>query len=129
MQLSEESANDQLKIFLDYYDINIELFEGNIRSGMNMAFAKIINGIRKGKLEITEKDDGISVIQTLRNGEKITYAEISGRHKISMGDKEEYGKIYALMGSLSGLGEKAISSFKGADLGLVECLGTLYIQI
>ncbi len=136
-KVSEEVAEEQLEIFMDYYDIDIESIDHKeIQAGLKLSASKAMRAIRKGKLSIELDGDAIKVTQTFRNKEgvddTIDYAVIAGRHKVAMKDKtdtDNYGKIYALMGSLSGLGEKAIQSLKGADIGLVESLGGLYLQV
>jgi hypothetical protein len=97
-----------------------------------MSKTKILRAIRRGLIEIgTDTDGNIKVTQNIAE-DKIDYAVIAGKHKVAMKDKSDtdnYGKIYALMGSLSGLGETAIQKLKGVDLGLVESLGGFYLQV
>ena len=132
MKLSEEVARDQFDIFLDYYDIDIDGHKEDTRAMLMMSVRKIVRAIRRGKLEISLDQEGDVVVQQNLKQDKITYAVISGRHKVAMkakSDTDNYGKLYALMGSLSGLGEKAITDLRGADLGVVECLGAFYLQV
>lgn len=136
-KVSEEVAEEQLETFLDFYDIDIASIDHKeVQAGLKLSASKVKRAIRKGKLSVELAGDSIKVIQTFKNTEgtedTIDYTVIAGRHKVAMKDKSDtdnYGKIYALMGSLSGLGEKAILKLKGADLGLVESLGGLYLQV
>jgi len=42
---------------------------------------------------------------------------------------DHYGKAYALMGSLSSLGEDAIKQLKSVDLSLAEVLGLIFLSV
>jgi len=135
-KISEENATAQLQVLLDYYDIDFADFEDDkLRQAMTHASKKLVKAIQKGRLEIVESD-GITIRQHLKNpsGEVsvLTYREVDGTSKVAMkskGDGDNYGKIYAMMGSLSGLGDVAIQKLKGVDLALVENLGTLFLQV
>jgi hypothetical protein len=136
-KLSEEAAENQFDLFLDFYDIDIpSIGHKDLKAGLETSKLKIIRAIRKGRLEITENDTGVIVVQHITdregNGDTITYGVVAGKHKVAMKDKadtDNYGKIYALMGSLSGLGETAIQKLQGVDSGIVECLGGFYLQV
>ena len=81
----------------------------------------------KGILEIKTEDEFL-IIQTLKNGTRLEYVEITGKAKVMM-DKEKgnHGKMYALLGSLSGLGSKALKDMKGVDVSLAETLGFFFL--
>lgn len=135
--ISEDSARAQLDLFLDFYEISLEDIKNTeAKMGMENTIEKIAKTIRKGRLEITEEGDNLKVVQTLKRppGETktIEYSIVAGRHKITMKDKgkdDHYGRLYAMMGGISGLGEKAIVSLDGVDMSLVECLGALYLNV
>lgn len=131
-KLSEESAQEQLDSFMQHYDIDLADMPKEQSEAINGALNRIKRAIRGGKLEI----DGPIVKQTLTSatGEvsEIIYNELSGQAKIAMSGKgvnDQYGRIYALLGSLSKLGEGAIVKLKGADLSIAECVGLLFLQI
>lgn len=129
--LSHDAARDQIDIFLDYYDIDLDDLPEKQAEAVEASVTRIIKGIRRGKVEIKE-EDSLTITQHLRNDKTIIYGEISGRSKIAMGGKREndhHGRMYALCGSLTGLGEAGILKLKGADLGLCECIGALFLQV
>lgn len=135
-KLSEESAKMVLQQFLDYYEIDREDMPEDQAQAFDVACGKVIKAIRMGRLEVMESGAGLVVKQHLRNPPKdvdvIEYTEISGKAKLAMKNKtntDNYGKIYSLMGSLSGLGETAIVGLKAVDLSLVECLGVLFLAV
>lgn len=137
MSISAEVARQQLSIMLDYYEIDGESFLDENQSNIfSQTCERLKKAIMKGRLSITSKD-GIEVKQHLKNsyaGEVkiLDYAEIAGKHKTSMGkhkDTDHYGRMYALLGSLTGMGDAAIRSLKGPDLSTAECLGFLFLQV
>lgn len=130
--ISREVAEEQLDLFLDYYDLEIDDFANEaMKEQFETSCNKLIKAIMKGHLEVKEDSD-LYVTQILRNGESMNYAVVSGKHKIAMKGKKDtdgYGKIYTLIGSITSLGETAISKLKGVDLSIAECLGFLYLQV
>lgn len=131
-KLSEEAAQEQLDSLLDYYEIELEDLPEAQRQAVKASVRKLVKAIRIGRLEIDFDGNGAVVVrQNIRAGEPLTYREIDGKAKVAMGNKEandSYGRAYALMGSLCGLGETAISQLKGPDLSLVETLGVVFLQ-
>ena len=132
-KISLQVAKENLQSMLDYYEIDIdEIDEKDVKKAIKSGYNRIIKALRLGRLEI-KIENGITITQTLRNGtEKLTYREIDGKAKTAMAPKEEkdwYGKSYALMGSLSDMGETAITSLKGVDLSLAEVLGMIFLQV
>ncbi|MCP4745034.1 MAG: hypothetical protein GY874_02680 [Desulfobacteraceae bacterium] len=134
-KLSQESAQQQFALFTQYYELDPEHLPEEQEAAFNTAVGKILRAVRLGRVEIAS-EDGIKVRQHLRNpmGETSTidYAELSGKAKIAMKSKKDtdyYGRMYALLGSLSGLGETAVTGLKSVDLSLAECLGVLFLQI
>ena len=134
--LSKEVAEEQFGVLVDYYEIDPEEMAETQAERFGVVKAKIVKSIRLGRVEIEVKDGSIKVRQTLRNpmgdAKTINYAEINGKAKMATGGKAEadqYGRIYALLGSCSGLGETAIASLKGVDLSLAECLGVVFLEV
>lgn len=131
-KISEESARAQLDELYTYYEINFDDMPDSLKDALKATDRKLVKAVRLGRIEIGSDGNGtIQVIQILRNGETLTYREIDGKAKVAMGGKDEndsYGKAYALMGSLSGVGEAGIQQLKSHDLSVVECLGTVFLQ-
>lgn len=133
-KLSRESAEEQFNIFLDYYDIDPDDWADNLQDAFKSAKNRLIRAIMRGLVSI-EAGDPIRVTQYLSkkpDADPILYAEMSGKAKVAMKGKDEtdtFGKIYALTGSLTGLGETAITTLKGVDMSIAESLGLLFLQI
>ena len=131
-KISEDAAREQMDVLYDYYEIDLDSLDGDVRSAVKQSEQKLVKAIRIGRLEIALNDDGvITVTQHVRGGEVLEYREIDGKAKVAMGSKEagdHYGRAYALMGSLCGHGDAVIIKLKGPDLSTVECLGTVFLQ-
>lgn len=131
--LAKQAAKNELEKMFDYYEIDIdEIEDKELKKAIQQGYSRLIKAVRLGRLEI-KIEDGIQIIQTLRDGtEKIMYREIDGTAKTEMAGKtldDIYGKSYALMGSLSGLGEGAIKKLKSVDLSLAEVLGLIFLSV
>ena len=130
-KLSEEAAIDQIAGLINYYEIDTELLPAKQSDGIDAVLDNLVKSVRLGRLEINFEDD-IRCIQTLRNGEEIVYREIDGKSKTAMGTKRESdanGRVYAVMGALSDVGEAGLLKLKGQDVGLVESLGAVFLLV
>ena len=131
-KISEEAAIEQIDVLFDYYEIDIAGLPKAQKQATEAARRKLIKAIRIGRVEVGLDADGIiAVKQNIRNGEPLIYREIDGKAKVAMSGKDDgdaYGRAYAMMGSLCGLGETAIISLKSHDLSVVECLGMVFLQ-
>ena len=139
--LSKEAAESEVKKILKYYELDIDDIEDKEQKKFIKAnYDRLIKAARLGRLEV-KIEKGISVIQHCRLidekgnsnalGETITYKEINGEAKSATAGKEAtdlYGRIYAVMGSLSGVGEDGIKKLKGVDLSLCEVLGAIFLS-
>jgi len=139
-KISVEVAREQVDLFLDYYDMPLdelleELDDKNMKSGVKTSYSRIIKAIQKGRIEISTTDeDQLKIIQHVGkdNSETLEYKIIDGYAKSSMknADSEDtYGKIYSLVGSLTGLGKEAILKLKGKNLSDAECIGMILLQV
>jgi plasmid stabilization system protein ParE len=130
--LSQEAAEAEIKKIFDYYEIDANEIEDKDQKKFIIAnYDRMIKAARLGRLEVkTEK--GIEVIQHLRGSDDtVIYKEIDGNAKVATAGKETtdmYGRIYAVQGSLTGLGETAIRKMKGVDLSLCEVLGAIFLS-
>lgn len=139
-KISEQVAMEQLDGLMDYYDLDLNDIKNSAqRDAVESAYNRLVKAVRKGNLEFSPeatKDKNIKIVQHLKKpiGESgtIEYRELDGKAKVAMKDKSDtdyYGRIYSLLGSLSGLGETAITGLKGSDLSVAECLGVLFLQV
>ena len=130
--LSEESAMEQVLELLEYYDIDIERMPAEAAKAIDTPLNAIKEHVRRGSLEVSrDADQKLLVTFNLSDGKtSIVFHEVGARHKLAM-DKvkggESYGRIYALMGSLSGLGSAAIERLPARDLAVVESLGMVFL--
>ena len=131
-KLGTEAAREQLNVLYDYYEIDFSELPEKLKTALEATDKKLLKSVRLGRVEISlDEKNIVKVVQTIRNGEPLVYREIDGAAKVAMGSKDEndaYGKAYALMGALCGLGETAITQLKSHDLSVVECLGTVFLQ-
>ncbi len=130
--LSKEAAKGIVSKIFDYYEIDIDDIEDKEQKKfIQQNFDRLIKAARMKRLEV-DTSDGIIIKQHLRDSDTvIQYKEINGFAKKAMAGKDPndfYGRIYAVLGSTSELGEGAISKLKGVDLGLAEVLGAIFLQ-
>ena len=131
IKISRENAQKQVDALFEYYELDGASLNDDLRAALDMSGVKLINAVMRGRLEIVE-EDGLKIIQHTRSGERLEYSELSGKSKIAMGKKaanDNYGKIYALCGQMTGLGESGISQLKGPDLSLCEALGSVFLIV
>ena len=132
LKVGEEAAREQLDMLYDYYEIDFNDLPEKLKTALEATDKKLLKSVRRGRIEVSlDEKNIIKVVQNIRSGEPLVYREIDGAAKVAMGNKDEndaYGKAYALMGALCGLGETAITQLKSHDLSVVECLGTVFLQ-
>ena len=121
---SKETAKNEIQKLLDYYEIDIkEIEKREIRKAIENGYDRLVKAVRMGRLEV-KIEGGLKVIQRTRpdkdeKSEIIEYREIDGTAKCEMDGyppDAHYSKAYALMGSLSNMGEGYIKKLKSVDL-------------
>ena len=126
-KISEETAQHQLKIFVEYYDIDLNLLAPH----KDRVVKKLILGLRLGKIEIVEEGQ-VKIHQYYndsKNGnQKITYGPITGFIRIEV-DKMKDGmeKIYYLISALSEEDKTIFKRMEGLDILIAECIGGLFL--
>lgn len=131
IKISDESAQEQIDILLGYYDIDAKSLPKDQANIVITVSAKIRKAIMRGDCEIQEVDGEPIVIQTTKKGSILKYGVITGKSRTEMSkteDRDHYGKIFSMLGSLSGVGKDAIEGLKGPDLVLAEAIGMLFLQ-
>lgn len=131
-KLSKEVAWDHINIFLDYYDIDLDdIDDKEQKRAVELSIKKLIKPIQEGLLVIKEKDGSIQVIQRMKKTDSVlTYAEISGKHKVMMGkdsDDNGFKRMYTLVASLTSMDYEKIENLKGIDSRIVEGLASLFL--
>jgi hypothetical protein len=132
-----EAAKEQVKVFLEFYEIDPEEDGSNQahRESLEASVKRLTKHVMKGRVEITEADDGrIKILQRLQfKSEGVTeleYKLVGGNAKKNMKNAEDNdlsGKIYNLVGAMTGISGKAIANLEALDLSAVECLGVLFL--
>lgn len=132
MEISEESALGQFKVFTDYYEID-EPGESDKDAARAFAANKriITKAVMKGRLEITLGASGnLLVEQTTTTGAKITWGEYSGRVLAETDKvKGEINKLHALAGALTSLGVNGIQRLTGKDSSTAHSLASLFLLV
>lgn len=133
-KIADEPARAQVALILEHYQIDVDgIPDRKQKAATEAALEKLVTFVRQGMIEVSASP--FLITQNLSNppGEvtKLQYPELQGKHKVAMdacGPEEIYARIFALMGSLSGLGSAAFSKINGVDLSAVECLGMLFLS-
>lgn len=137
-KISEDTATGQVKELLAHYKLDVEDIESEpSRKAFESSLNKLVKAYQRGQLENKKDDKGrFQVIQHLSAapGEvsDITYDELKGKHKVAMDGLEgndTYARQQALLGSLSGLGSKAMQALSGIDMSIAECLGFVFLMV
>jgi hypothetical protein len=131
--VSEENAEKAVIDLLTFYRVDVDDIEDDkMKKAVESALNKLQAAYRRGQLENSRKDGTFKVIQTTASKTKIEYDELKGEAKTVMdgfGENANYQKQYALLGSLSGLGAKAIQSLNAVDVSVAECLGLIFLMV
>jgi hypothetical protein len=131
IKIGRSTAEKEFQKFVEYYEID-EFENKDQQELFDSAKSKIVKAIIRGRLEISEVEGEFLIIQTTRKGQRITYREIDGQAKMESdkaGDGQNHGRIYSLLGYLSGDGQDAIKQLKGPDLSLAENLGAAFLAV
>lgn len=136
--ISEENAQEQIEALFDYYDIDLDDYTGlqikgtETKKALEVSKKKLIKAIKKGRLEISNGEDGFIITQTLRGNysslKELKYKPISGRAKVAMDKYEgDDARMYGLLAVLSGTEAGQIQALTGPDLSTAECLGGFFL--
>jgi hypothetical protein len=125
---SEESARAELSRLMTWYEVDIEETTPDQEVAVEQILNRLLNAIRMGKLqsrEETEKEkEGLSVIQHLKSGDKLTYRELKGADKtrLESAGNDPTKRMHTLAGLLTGYGADAIGKLPSGDLRVCEGL-------
>lgn len=131
-KISRERAQEIIQEWLDFYDIDFEdIVNDQGKEGAQTIQNKLVRAIMKGRLETDPNNEkGFVVFQHINDGKTLIYNELSG-HQMIEGEKAKgsIAGMYAMLGSLCGLGSTAIKNLKGKDLGLAHAIGTIFLVV
>ncbi len=139
--LSQEVAEDQLLLFMDFY----EIFEEDLgsdaeKNALETASNKVLIAIRKGLLTFKEDGTFVQTLESKTRGKKsktekpttIEYGVLTGKAKIQNKHKKDEAedamrtrRLYSMMGSLANLGSEDMMELSAIDLSVMECVGFL----
>ena len=138
-KIPREDAEKQVDLFLNFYDIDSEEDASNKahRESLDASIKKLVKHVMRGRVEITDNGDGgINVLQRLKfpvnDVNELEYKVVGGVAKKQMKNADEsdqHGKIYSLVGSLTGWNGNSIAKLQGVDISAVECLGVLFLVV
>ena len=146
--ISDEVAKQQLDLLCDWYGLDLEELEDALSSGdedesraVQYITKKLIKAIRQGAVEVQErelKDGGptLVVVQTLRfpaAGEtEIVYNEVTGASraniKVTKGMNHR-AEQYQFLAALAKIPASVFLKLRGSDIGVVDSLGFLFLQV
>lgn len=129
--ISEEEATKTVVHFCEMYDIDVDAQDQKTAENTEGLLSSLVEFVRRGLVEVR---DDMKIVQHLQHAagdvKEITYTKISGMQKRAMdhfGEREYYGKVYAILGSASGMTDTMISKLSGIDLKVAEVLGMLFL--
>ena len=137
-KLSEESAREQVDLLLDYYGVVTEerFKDEELRKNFEATLDVMTSHVCRGRIVISLSDGDLKVVQHLKfmkdgDATTIDYGIISVKNKqqSDTAGEKKYTRLVALMGSVSGLGERAISELKGTDMSVMECIGAVFSNV
>ena len=139
---SVETAADQLKLLLDFYDIDYTDAEGAEVDGQDACaqlvaqHRKLIRAIMRGQLEIVQAADGaVEVVQHLDRSPSVpsplTYHEITGatgmvasQNGVAIDDAHK--QILCTVAGMTHCELRQVLQLKGTDILIARALGLLF---
>lgn len=145
--IPKETAEEQLNLFLDFYEIEIEEEEDEQLSPeeekeaadkikeMKAIKRRLLKAIMYGRLEVKEAPEDVEVIQHLsRNtkgasdgGTKLHWEGISGVAKSSITAEASMTTMYKLCAGLTKVTPSTIMALRNLDLSTAEALAQLFL--
>lgn len=139
--LSQEVAEDQLMLLLDFYEIyEDDLGSDAEKDAVETASNKVLIAIRKGLLTFNEDGTFIQTLESKTRKKKsktekpttIEYGVLTGKAKTQNKYKKDESedamrtrRLYSMMGSLANMGSEDMMELSATDLSVMECVGFL----
>lgn len=130
-KLSEESAFEQYKKLIDYYDIDPSVV---LPTQINMLKNVLVKAIRRGALEIEVNENGIEIKQHITKPPKglstpLVYQEVTGRAKQIVSQLGEsastYDQMVTFVAFLTKEEKSLLPDLVSKDHKVMEMMGTL----
>ena len=133
-KISEESAEDQFRTFLEYYGIEFNhIVIEDVAEAAETLKKMIVAAIRKGEVEVNINDGDLEIIQHLSRKtdklEKIVYSDKIQKGLLAMdtvSSKHTQGRRFAFMAVLTDLPVSSLLQLKGRDSVVFSRLTTVF---
>ena len=134
-KISPESAATQVDELLDYYDVVADDREPKDAGVIRAMRAKLVRYYQRGRLDHIRDTKGHLVVRQhlVEPPGTVPVFEYGGQMsaaRVAMDAYESqafYQRMYALMGSLSGLGETAIRALGNRDVAVMETVAQVFL--
>jgi len=146
--ISEEAAQAQIDLFCDWYGIDLDetravVADTETPKAVDFVLRKLVKAFRQGLLEVQERslDDGgqtLVLIQKFKiqpKGSSVTeivYHEATGASRANVKTAKNMSKTAEMYHGLAALSHENVKLFynlRGADIGITEAIGFLFLQI
>ncbi len=136
--LPKDVAEKQVDLFMRFYDIDPVEDAANKRhrESLQASLNRLVKHVMRGRVEITLVDNKIKILQRLEypinDVKELEYNIVGGIARTQMKNAEEgdeHGKIYSLVGSLTGWTGNSIAKLISVDISVVECLGVFFLIV
>ena len=130
-KVSEENAEKMVRELFDHYEIEITGEDTELENVLKDIADRLLKAYRRGDIENKATDSGFTIVQHLKNGDKLTYRELKGKDRISMENFDNtraYSRAYAILGKLCGYGSDVIMNLAGRDWKTAEALALLFMM-
>lgn len=129
--IQEEEAQRQIDLLNSVYDIDPDFFVVGGES-VKQGLRSLKRHIMCGRLEVTEKDGSIAVVQHIRQSKvdvkSVTYKALNMKAKMEADKgKGQTERIIFLLGSLSGCGPATIEKFILLDATTAETVANYFL--
>jgi len=141
-KVSRETAEAAVDEFFEYYEVDPEDEDDDIRGQLMKAKRRIVKAVMAGRLEFKTETNKKGVEEQivyqhlkkpLANGTAtFRYREMGGRAKTAMkgaSDNDMAGKMQSLLGYLSGTSAGIIADMQGVDYSLAESLSLVFLLL
>ena len=127
--LSKEVATDHVKGLTNYYRVKVDEMGGEReQKAIEAAIKVLVTSTMAGDIRIDESN--WDIIHMLVTGGQVTYHEFTAKAKVAMGkrsDTDIHGRVYELLGSVSGLGVTPILNDKKKDIEIAEAIAAVFL--
>jgi hypothetical protein len=130
--IDKVSADKQVKMLMDYYDIDLSILKETMKSiPIDFIIKKLTKHVEKGLIEIADSDNGVCVKQFLKKSigpiSVLEYGSIGSKSATAIDgipSTESERKKQVFLGVLCKKGPDVISDLEGKDWIVAETVNT-----